>query len=394
MSRQTISSVVLFLSVLLCLSTNSYASDSTLPKLSDKALVSIVTCSATPDYEGGFGHSSLRIQDAELKIDVVFNFGTYSTQQSFFVYKIFLGTVISSLDGEAFSKFAHRYKTEKRGMNEYYLNLSQQQKQSLWEELNRILLTGERFYKFKVPTNNCSTQLRDVLFKQCGWDKSQFLNQYTGRTYRDVEQGDPLENCWLHLLFNLTCSDIDKEINIYEAAFNPNGLINLLSEVRQDDQPVLMASHRLFPPTLFKQSPNVKLSLSTFLILLIIASILTYLQVKKGRYYIWFDRILLFISGIFGCFLFSLVLFSEIEQLRTNYNLFWALPTNLILAFILKKNNPKWVKVWIQLTCISFLLFPVAAIVGGQYIPTEAYLFTATLLISMLPYSISKRKVL
>ena len=86
------------------------------PQLSEKAFVSVITCSATPDYEGGFGHSALRIQDATLNIDVIFNFGSYSDKQSFFAYKILQGTVISYLDGEPFKKFADRYKNDGRGI--------------------------------------------------------------------------------------------------------------------------------------------------------------------------------------------------------------------------------------------------------------------------------------
>ena len=88
-----------------------------LPQLSEKAFVSVITCSATPDYEGGFGHSALRIQDATLNIDVIFNFGSYSDKQPFFAYKILQGTVISYLDGEPFKKFADRYKNDGRGIN-------------------------------------------------------------------------------------------------------------------------------------------------------------------------------------------------------------------------------------------------------------------------------------
>lgn len=120
-----------------------------LPQLSEKAFVSVITCSATPDYEGGFGHSALRIQDATLNIDVIFNFGSYSDKQSFFAYKILQGTVISYLDGEPFKKFADRYKNDGRGINEYYLNISKEQKQSLWEELTESSLVEIAFTNSK-----------------------------------------------------------------------------------------------------------------------------------------------------------------------------------------------------------------------------------------------------
>lgn len=361
------------------------AQSTSLPQLSEKAFVSVITCSPTPGYEGGFGHSALRIQDASLKIDVIFNFGSYSTNQSFFAYRILQGTVVSYLDGEPFKKFADRYRSEGRGINEYYLNISREQKQSLWEELNRILISGDRFYKFKVPTNNCSTQLRDVLFKQCNWHEENFQTGI-GQTYRDIEQSDPLQNSWLHLLFNLMIGPkADSTINLYQAAFNPNGLIHLLKEVRQNDEPVLMASRKIFSPIVFKQAPNTAFTQVFFSTLLLVALILSFLQCKKGKQFLWFDRTVLFFSGIFGCFLLSLILSSEIELVNSNYHILWALPSNLILAFVLKKEiTAKWVKAWMYITCLSILAFPVCAAVSGQNIPLEAYLFACTIFIRLL----------
>ena len=358
------------------------AQTKSLPQLSEKALVSVVTCSPTPGYEGGFGHSALRIQDAYLKIDVIFNFGSYSENQSFFAYRILQGTLISYLDGESFKEFADRYKKEGRGVNEYYLNINREQKQNLWEELNRILISGDRFYKFKVPTNNCSTQLRDVLFKQCEWNEEKFTASI-GQTYRDIEQSDPLENSWLHLLFNVMIGPkADNNINLYQAAFNPNGLMDLLKEVRQNNEPVLMASHKIHTPTVFKQTPNTAITRGFFSLLLLTALVVSYLQLKKGKTYIWLDKSLLFLSGIFGCFLLSLIISSEIELVNSNYNILWALPTNVILAFALKKNNTaKWIQVLLKLTCLSIILFPIATTIGGQTIPAEIYLFAGIILI-------------
>ena len=357
-----------------------------LPQLSEKAFVSVITCSATPDYEGGFGHSALRIQDATLNIDVIFNFGSYSDKQPFFAYKILQGTVISYLDGEPFKKFADRYKNDGRGINEYYLNISKEQKQSLWEELNRILISGDRFYKFKVPTNNCSTQLRDVLFKQCKLDKDAFQVNNINQTYRDIEQSDPLQNSWLHLLFNVVIGPkADDPISLYQAAFNPGGLIELLKEVRQNNEPILMASHKICSPTVFKQAPNTAITQSFFSLLLLIACILSYLQLKKGKQYIWFDRLLFFLSGIFGCLLISLIITSEIELVNSNCNILWALPTNLMLAFVFKRNSTaKWIKIWLSLTCLSLLAFPISVVISGQIIPIEIYLFAATIFIRIL----------
>ena len=143
-----------------------------------------------------------------------------------------------------------------------------------------------------------------------------------------------------------------------------------------------MASHKIHTPTVFKQAPNTAITRGFFFLLLLTALILSYLQLKKGKTYIWLDKSLLFLSGIFGCFLLSLIVSSEIELVNSNYNILWALPTNVILAFALKKNNTaKWIQILLKFTCLSIILFPLVTAIGGQTIPTEIYLFVGTILI-------------
>ena len=54
----------------------------------------------------------------------------------------------------------------------------------------------------------------------------------------------------------------DDPISLYQAAFNPGGLIELLKEVRQNNEPILMASHKICSPTVFKQAPNTAITQS------------------------------------------------------------------------------------------------------------------------------------
>lgn len=108
----------------------------------------------------------------------------------------------------------------------------------------------------------------------------------------------------------------DNNINLYQAAFNPNGLMDLLKEVRQNNEPVLMASHKIHTPTVFKQTPNTAITRG-FSLIIIDRTVVSYLQLKKT--YIWLDKSLLFLSGIFGCFLLSLIISSEIELVNSNY---------------------------------------------------------------------------
>lgn len=366
----------------------AFCSGRSVMPLSGESQFSIVICSPASDYEGGFGHSAIRVQDHTLHIDVVFNFGMYDENQSFFLYKVLSGTLISSLEGQHFAKFVNYYKAAGRGIDEYYLNLTPEEKNTLWMYLNHLLIQGDRYYKFNIPSNNCTTQIRDVLFEQLHWDPTYFKSRSSGLSDRDIEQKSPLQNSWQHLLFQLVVGPKgDVPISLYEACFSPEELVVLLREVRVNGQPLIVAEQVVLPAQSLKKAPETWITVCCFSVLLLVVLFFSRLQQKKGKSFIWLDRILLFVSGASGLFLWSILLCSEITELTTNYNAMWLLPTNLILAAILRKRNNTLFTIRLaRLTCASLLLFPFFALVAGQHIPVEAYLMATALFVRLLFY--------
>lgn len=366
-----------------------------LPQLSSGSLVSLITCSPTSDYEGAFGHSAIRIQDDSLRIDVIFNYGMYDPEQSFFFYKVLLGTLESSLEGEAFYQFAERYRQEGRGIREYYLNLTLQERQQLWEYLNHALLSNDRFYKFGITVNNCSTHMRDVLFEQLKLNTSVYKEIFPGFTLREFELQSPVQNCWIYLLSNLLLGTrADNECSVYQSAFLPDGLVLLLKAVHEKERPLILGQQELFPVARTKEAPARMITVFFFSILFLVSLFLSYRQCRKGRTCILFDRVLFFASGLIGLFFLSIMLFSEIPEFKINYNIAWALPTNIALAFLIKTKLglAKTVILLARLSfaCIAcFLLF---SFFFQQHIPVEAYLFAVTLLVRLYFYILIKTK--
>lgn len=359
-----------------------------LPQLSSNSLISLVTCSPTSSYEGTFGHSAIRIQDDSLKIDVAFNYGMYNKAQSFFFLKVLLGTLESSLEGEAFYKFAQRYHEEGRGMREYYLDLTLAERQRIWESLNQVLMSNNRFYNFNVTLSNCTTHTRDVLFKQLNLDTSLYKGLFSGYTFREAELRSPMQNCWLHLLFNLIVgANADANSSVYQAAFSPDGLLTLLKAVNENERSIVVAEHELFPVIKMKEAPEKIIPIVFFSILLFISLLLSYIQSKHRKVFVGFDRVLFLLSGATGLFFLGIMIFSEIPELRVNYNILWALPTNIVLAFLInaKSYNNKWTCVLVRFTVVSTTCFLLLSF-RLQHIPVEAYLFAVTLLVRLYFY--------
>lgn len=66
--------------------------------------------------------------------------------------------------------------------------------------------------------------------------------------------------------------------------------------------------------------------------------------------------VFLFITGLLGWLMVVMWLWTDHQGCQDNYNVLWALPTNLFLAFLPKRNKEKYAYVGISLILISLLL--------------------------------------
>lgn len=390
MKRMKYKSIILKIVILIALVSfhpfNGFSSE--LPQLSSNSVISLIVCSPSPSPEGNFGHAAIRVQDKELKIDVVFNYGLYDREQSFFFFKMLLGKLESSLEGEHSFNFIQRYRKEGRGIKEYYLILTLQERQALWEHLNHILLSENRFYKFNFTSNNCTTQTRDLFFDQLKLRIPFYQGLLSGHSYRDVELESSFHNSWIHLLFNMIIgANGDKTTSFYQNAFYPDGLLQLLKAVNENERTIIVTEHDLLNPIEIKENTHGTTSVIFFISILLLTIYLSYIQYKKGKVFLLFDRILFFSSGILGVFLLLIMLFSEVAQININFNIMWALPTNIFLAFLIQKNNKRIVKYWTRISLCTMIAFPLLSWYFKQYIPIELYLFATILLIRMYFYT-------
>lgn len=397
MKRLKYKSIILKIVILITLVSfhpfNGFSSE--LPQLSSNSVISLIVCSPSPNnLEGNFGHAAIRVQDKELKIDVVFNYGSYVPNQSFFFFRILLGKLKSSLEGEHFSNFVREYQEEGRGIKEYYLNLTVHERQALWERLNYILLSENRFYKFNFTSNNCTTQARDLLFDQLKLQSLIYQGLLSGQSYRDVELHDSFYNSWIHLLFNIVVGVRGDNISsTYGNAFYPDGLVRLLESVNEHERPIIVAGHNLLVPVKTKEKTRQIIPIVCFVLLLLVTLYLSYIQYKKKTSFLFFDRILFFSTGIIGIVLLIIMLFSEVVQLNINFNIMWALPTNVVLAFFIKKdNNEKLIVYLARFSAYCIIAFPLLSLAYKQNIQMESYLLAMALLVRLYFYQFKTKK--
>src|SRR5690606_22569898 len=132
-------------------------------KLSPRAEISIITCGPGEELYSSFGHSAFRVKDPALKLDFAYNYGTFDFNKPNFYIKFAQGKLLYELSVSYFEDFVYNYKIEGRWVKEQVLNLSQDEKNQLFNFLNINAQPENKEYLYDFFFDNCSTKIRDVL---------------------------------------------------------------------------------------------------------------------------------------------------------------------------------------------------------------------------------------
>ena len=117
--------------------------------LSENASVSVITCGIGNEMYSLFGHTAIRISDPSKALDVVYNYGAFDFDTPNFVLRFSKGDLQYFVTAGTFYDFRQQYISDRRSVSEQVLNLSQLQKQQLFDRLNATLNSDDRFYTYK-----------------------------------------------------------------------------------------------------------------------------------------------------------------------------------------------------------------------------------------------------
>lgn len=130
------------------------------------------------------GHLILRAQDS--KIDFSFDWGVFDqSKKDFFVDYVF-GRLDYQHIVRPFSETVSIYRSEKRALIEYPLNLSKQQKQQLIIELRNWAKPQNSTYRYDIVFNNCSTVIGSLIASIAGPATEKYLDAASTETIRNA----------------------------------------------------------------------------------------------------------------------------------------------------------------------------------------------------------------
>ncbi len=339
-------------------------------KLSDKAFISVLTCSEGEELYSAFGHSAIRVCDTEKNIDYVFNYGTFNFNTPNFYLKFANGKLNYMISYGYFKRFLPEYFKDNRSVNEQILNLNSNEKQRIFEALVTNYKPENRYYKYDFFYDNCATRIYKIISENIDGEiiiNSNTNEQPSFRTYlHHYLYNSPWVETGLNILLGLPT---DKNATLEQSAFLPDFLMQLLDQViikDGSDTKKLVTSNTLLLERDKSIVPQALLITPSFIFWLLLGIVLLIVLINKTQLNCAlkiFDRTLFIGAGFIGLLLLYLWLVTDHQVTKYNLNILWSFPTLLIIG--IKLATSKFIKLLMTLNLTLLVIF----IVGWYFIP-------------------------
>lgn len=311
--------------------------------LSDKAEISLMT---SAPYEAEvftvYGHAALRIKDPEQKIDYIFNYGIFSFNKPNFIYRFTKGETDYQLGVANYQDYIIEYQMRGSVVTEQVLNLTQTEKQRIWEALIENYRPENRVYRYNFFFDNCATRPASITEKNVDGSINYHYTP-TPQTFRDMINHCTRRHPWLTFGCDLALGNpTDRIATPHEMLFLPENLKQAFAnatieapdgssrqlvlrteviEALDTDEPAKNIWNYL--------TPNVSLT-----VLFLAVALLSFLEIKRKSYFRIMDFLLFLIAGLAGCLLFFLSFISEHPCTNPNWMIIALHPLHLAAAIL------------------------------------------------------------
>lgn len=364
--------------------------------LSEDSRISMLTCSPGDELYSTFGHSAIRVKDPNLNIDVVFNYGTFDFATPNFYPKFVRGKLNYILSVSDFPNFLHEYALEERWVVEQVLDISNEQKQFLFDSLRINYLPENREYLYDFFFDNCATRIRDIFYEGIEGVSFDYSETESNLSFRDLLKPYIGPYPWVEFGINLALGvKADRIATGWETMFLPDHMLDVFRYARIEGDSV--NSLLCYPENVLlagKDLPVKKMKLHNPLIvfwgIFVLGTLITFFDLKRKKISRWFDRLIFGLSGILGLFLLFLWFGTDHGVLENNYNLLWAIPTHFPAIFILfRKTQGEFSRKYFFVTSVLMLLVVVMWRIIPQDLPTAILPFV--LLLMMRAFQLGKK---
>tara|TARA_R110002050_G_scaffold74772_4_gene160172 strand:- start:78229 stop:79407 length:1179 start_codon:yes stop_codon:yes gene_type:complete len=340
--------------------------------LSDEAEISVLTIGPGNSLNDAFGHSAFRIKDSKNKLDDVYGYGEFDFNAPNFYLKFAQGKLNYSIGKGDFYRFYQVYAYYNRSIKSQVLNLSQTQKQKLYNFLLNNYKPENRNYLYEFFFDNCATKIKDVT-KVAVNNTIEFKlpKNYKEKTFRSLIYENVNRNSWGSLGIDVALgSVIDKKATPEEQMFLPENIYQFFKVATINNESTSLVKEN---KTLYTQKETIKTNsfltspLFIFGIIGFFIIFITYKDYKNNKQSKWLDITLFIITGLIGILILLLWFATDHTGTHQNYNLLWACAVNiLVIGQLFKKKTSDWFTKYLKLLVILLCLLTLHWIIGVQ----------------------------
>lgn len=349
--------------------TYSFSQTST---LSNEAKISVITVAPGSSLNDAFGHNAIRINDPIKNLDISFDYGRFDFDAPNFYLNFARGKLNYSIGASNYYDFLKFYKSQNRTVEEQVLNLTQNQKQKLYDYLVNNYQPQNRNYLYDFFYDNCATKIKDVINQST--NNAILFNapkDFKPQTFRTLIQNKLYWNTWGSLGIDIALgSVIDQNATAEEHMFLPAYIHAFFDTAtfKDNNTSVVVHSILVFKQTNQPKSNNFFISpIVVFGLIGLFILIITYRDFKSSKRSKWLDIALFSITGIIGVVVLLLWFATDHKATHQNYNLLWACALNLFVIGQLFRKIPKsWFIKYLKFLVILLCLLTLHWIIGVQ----------------------------
>jgi len=319
--------------------------------------ISLLTCGTGLQPWETFGHSAIRVTDSVAGTDNVYNYGTFNGYDEDFLLNFTRGKLLYYLSLYPYRVFLQEYADADRSVVEQELILPGIAKQALYEYLSWNAREENRYYKYDFFFDNCATRIRDVFPRAMGrqFQLGKAQSDSSAITFREIINRYFYRVHWQRFGVNILLgSKIDRVMTNEEMMFLPDYLQNGISTSTYRGK-LFTTSPETRVPAMDKAEAGINMPFVLMLVFLLL-TVLGHLFANLRLLGNVMTFLTLFVSGFIGCFILIMWLGTDHQTCQNNYNLLWALPTNLVVAFASKRHKHKYALIGIVLIAVSLIL--------------------------------------
>ena len=332
--------------------------------------------------------------DRKQQTDIVYNYGTFEFGPDFYT-KFIQAKLLYTLSFENYNDFVYEYQYDNRSVIEQVLNLTCLEKNNLYKALQINALPQNRSYKYDFLYDNCTTRAGNIIITNTN-APVHFGSVLPNKplTFRDMIHIylNSSHQYWSKLGIDILLgANLDKKVNNKEAMFLPDYLMTGFNTASTAAHPLVLSQQTV----LQGKSPDPSGILATpwaILTLIFLLVVIVSLIHKKWAlaFLSGFDFLFFFVLGLSGLLLLFMWFGREDNVCRNNFNLLWALPLHVVMAFYVRSNQ-SWAKKYFKLV---FWLTS-ALVVAWFFLPQQMNnaLIPVLLLILYRSFYISKKMV-